>query len=79
MKIHLKELSVAQVMLLGLLDDAPQEDSVGVETGDLSDAQLAQCLELHTLGLVSADIGWRDTCWFRLTPRGRRVHRVGAA
>ncbi len=65
----------AQGHVLRRLDDGPARDSVGLQTDDLATEELRQCLELHAMGLVSVAIGWRDTCWFRLTTAGRRIGR----
>ncbi|WP_182083873.1 hypothetical protein [Aureimonas sp. ME7] len=75
MRIGLNEISSDQVAMLSRLNDAPARDSVGLRTGELSLDELRRCLELHALGLVSATVGWRDTCWFALTPAGRRIRR----
>ncbi|WP_279482868.1 hypothetical protein [Aureimonas sp. SK2] len=79
MRIRLTEITTAQGDMLRRLDDGPARDSVGLHTGDLATDELRRCLELHALGLVSVAIGWRDTCWFRLTAAGRRLGRQLAA
>ncbi len=75
MRIRPNEITPAQRDMLRRLDDGPARDSVGLHTGDLATDELRRCLELHAMGLVSVAIGWRDTCWFRLTASGRRLGR----
>lgn len=75
MRNHVSQITPAQGHMLRRLDDGPSRDSVGLHTDELATDELRHCLELHALGLVSAAIGWRDTCWFRLTASGRRIGR----
>lgn len=60
-----------QKIMLGLLDDGATEDSVGLEAEELNSYQIAVCERLVGRDLVRFDIGWRYSCWFRLTPEGR--------
>jgi hypothetical protein len=59
--------------MLELLDDGPEENSVGLEAEQLNAYQIAVCERLVGKELVRFDIGWRYSCWFRLTAAGRGV------
>ncbi|WP_210318377.1 hypothetical protein [Aureimonas endophytica] len=62
--------------MLELLNDGSAEDAVGLEAEELTAHQIAVCERLVGKDLVRFDIGWRYSCWFRLTPAGREALRL---
>ncbi|WP_152046790.1 hypothetical protein [Aureimonas psammosilenae] len=62
-----------QRIMMALLDDGPETDSVGLEAEALTASQIAVCERLAGKDLVRFDVGWRYSCWFRLTPAGREA------
>jgi hypothetical protein len=68
-----------QLAMLARMDDGPEDDSVGLEAEALSAPQIAVCERLVGRDLARFDVGWRYSCWFRLTPAGRAALRELAA
>ncbi|GGD41804.1 hypothetical protein [Aureimonas glaciei] len=70
-------LTASQIHVLMLLDDGPEEDSVGMELEDFRGQQAEVAVQLKKIGLVETHFGWRFSIWFRLTVKGRNLLRTG--
>lgn len=70
----LSDLTPIQVRALIKLDTpGGNEDSVGRQIEELSDQILAAAFDMIPMGLVTSELGWRDTAWFRLTAKARAL------
>lgn len=70
----LSDLTPIQIRALIKLDTpGGNEDSVGRQIEELSDQILQAAFEMIPLGLVTSELGWQNTAWFRLTPKGRAI------
>jgi hypothetical protein len=70
-------LTPSQIHVLMLLDDGPDEDSVGLEFDQFLGSHVTVAKRLREMGLVETHFGWRFTLWFRLTVKGRILLRTG--
>ncbi|WP_019997276.1 hypothetical protein [Aureimonas ureilytica] len=76
----LSDLSTIQIRAMIKLDTPGGElDSVGRRIEELSPPILAAVFDLIELGLATSELGWGNTAWFRLTPKGRAVREFGEA
>lgn len=72
--VTLSDLTPIQIRALIKLDTpGGNTDSVGRQLEELSPPILAAVFELIALRLVTSELGWQNTAWFRLTPAGRAV------
>lgn len=80
MTIKPTDLTPIQIRALIKLDTpGGAEDSVGREIGELSDQILQAIFDMIPMGLVTSELGWRNTAWFRLTATGRAVWEAGTS
>lgn len=80
MTIQPADLTPMQIRALIKLDTpGGAVDSVGREIGELSDQILQAVFDMIPMGLVTSELGWRSTAWFRLTAKGRAMREVGEA
>ncbi|WP_156421600.1 hypothetical protein [Aureimonas sp. AU40] len=76
----LSDLTPIQMRALIRLDTPGGDpDSAGRRIEELSPQILMAVFELLELKLATSELGWQNTAWFQLTPKGRAVREFGEA